>query len=256
MHPRRVEPDQPGRVRLLRAVDEIERGVEELVVDGLHPLDRQWPGVLALLLAHRAEARVGLAAVGFGRVAAQHAARAELFAESGIFRVVRILRLLLGVEVIEVAEELVEAVHRRQVRVAIAQMVLAELAGGVAERLEQLGERRVFRLQPEVGARQADLEQAGPKARLAGDEGGAAGGAALLAIVVGEDQAFVGDAVDVGRLVAHHATVVVADVPVADVVAHDDQNVRSLLLLRRERQRPESEQHSRTHGGCLMRDAH
>ena len=36
------------------------------------------------------------------------------------------------VEVIEIAEELVEAVHRRQELVLVAKMVLAELAGGVA----------------------------------------------------------------------------------------------------------------------------
>ena len=51
------------------------------------------------------------------------------------------------------------------------------------------------------------------------------GGAGLLAVVVGEDRAFAGDAVDVGRAVAHHAAIVGADVPVADVVAHDDQDV-------------------------------
>ena len=48
----------------------------------------------------------------------------------------------------------------------------------------------------------------------------------LLAVIVGEQRALVGDAVDVGRAVAHHAAVVGADVPVADVVAHDDEDVR------------------------------
>jgi hypothetical protein len=45
--------------------------------------------------------------------------------------------LLLGIEVIKVAEELVEPVHGRQRFVAIADVVLAELAGGIAEILEQ-----------------------------------------------------------------------------------------------------------------------
>ncbi len=58
-----------------------------------------------------------------------------------VFRIVRVFRLFLGVEVIEVAEELVEAVHGRQMLVAIAQMVLAELAGGVAEALQELPDR-------------------------------------------------------------------------------------------------------------------
>jgi hypothetical protein len=63
-------------------------------------------------------------------------------------RVVLVLRLLLGVEVVEVAEELVEAVVGGQVLVAVAEVVLAELAGGVALRLEQAGDGRVFFLQP------------------------------------------------------------------------------------------------------------
>jgi hypothetical protein len=39
--------------------------------------------------------------------------------------------------VVEVAEELVEAMHRWQELIAVAQLVLAELAGGVAEGLER-----------------------------------------------------------------------------------------------------------------------
>ena len=84
-------------------------------------------------------------------------------------------------------------------------MVLAELRGHVALRLEQLGDRHVTRLQAFLRARQADLEVAGAESALAGDERRASRGAALLAVPVGEHRAFFGDAVDVGRLVAHHA---------------------------------------------------
>jgi hypothetical protein len=66
------------------------------------------------------------------RLATQHAARARTSPELGILRIIRILRFLFRVEVIEVAEELVEAVHRRQMFVAIAEVVLAELARRVA----------------------------------------------------------------------------------------------------------------------------
>ena len=48
------------------------------------------------------------------------------------------------VEVIEIAEELVEAVDRGQELVAVAQVVLAELAGGVALRLERGGDGAGF----------------------------------------------------------------------------------------------------------------
>ena len=162
-----------------------------------------------------------------------HAARAEVLLELGGLRVVGVLRLFLGVEVVEVAEELVEAVVGRQHLVAVAEMVLAELAGDIAERLEQRGDRRVLDLHALRRARQADLGEAGADRRLAGDEGGAAGGAALLAVPVGEQRALLGDAVDVGRAVAHHAAVVGADIELADVIAPDDEDVRLVRLRER-----------------------
>ena len=93
---------------------------------------------------------------------------------------------------IEVAEELVEAMLRRQHLVAVAEVVLAELAGDVALRLEQVGDGRVFRLQAFGRAGQPDLGEAGANRRLPGDEGRATGGAALLAVPVGEQRAFLG----------------------------------------------------------------
>ena len=156
---------------------------------------------------------------------------------AGSLRVVGVLRLLLGVEVVEVAEELLEAVVGRQHLVAVAEVVLAELAGDVAERAQQPGDGRVLDLHALGRAGQADLGQPGADRRLAGDEGGAPGGAALLAVPVGEERALLGDPVDVGRAVAHHAVVVGADVELADVVAPDHQDVglRGAALLRRRR---------------------
>ncbi len=156
----------------------------------------------------------------------EHAARPERLLERRVLGIVGQFGLFLGVEVIEVAEEFVEPVHGRQEFVAVAQMVLAELAGGVAQRLQQFGDRRVFLLQADGGAGHADLGQAGADRVLAGDEAGAAGGAALLGVVVGEDDPFVRHAVDVGGPVAHHAVAEVADVPDADVVAPEYEDVR------------------------------
>ena len=65
-----------------------------------------------------------------GRPGVQHAARAHLLAGiRGFFwpGIVELLGLLLRVEVVEVAEPFVEAVHRRQELVAVAEVVLAEL---------------------------------------------------------------------------------------------------------------------------------
>jgi hypothetical protein len=110
-------------------------------------------------------------------------------------------------------------------------VVLAELRGHVALSLEQLGEGHVLWLKPFFGARQADLEQAGAEADLAGDESRAPGGAALLAVPVGEQRALFSDAVYVRGFVAHHALVVGAHVPVADVISPDDEDVGFLVRL-------------------------
>ena len=60
------------------------------------------------------------------------------------------------------------------------------------------------------------------------DEGRAARRAALLRVGIGEERALRRDAIDVRRLVAHHAEAVGADVVDADVVAPDDEDVRLL----------------------------
>ena len=131
---------------------------------------------------------------------------------------------------VEIAVELVEPVDGGQELVPVAKMVLAELPGRVTERLKQLGNRRVFLLQSESRAGEADLGQAGAQAGLAGNERRPACRAALLGIVIREHHAFLGDAVDVGRLVAHHAVRVGADVRLADVIAPDDDDVGSVLV--------------------------
>ena len=129
----------------------------------------------------------------------------KLLDQGRILEVVRVLGLLLGVEVVERAEEFVEAVRGGQRLVGVAQVVLAELRGRVALCLEEL--------RPIVTSRACSPSLA-PAGRLSGCrcgsrlcpvmKRGAAGGAALLAVPVGEHRAFLGDAVDVGRLVAHH----------------------------------------------------
>jgi hypothetical protein len=46
--------------------------------------------------------------------------------------------------VIEITKELAEAVHRGQMLVAVAEMVLAELTGGVAERFRDVRNARII----------------------------------------------------------------------------------------------------------------
>ena len=57
------------------------------------------------------------------------AAGPKALLELRVFRVVWVLRLFFGIEVIQVAEELVEAVYCRQELIPITEMVLAKLAG-------------------------------------------------------------------------------------------------------------------------------
>ena len=126
---------------------------------------------------------------------------------------------------IEIAEEFVESVHARQKFIAVAEMVLAELTGGVSERLEHFRDRRVFRVKSDSGAGHADFGQAGADRVLTGDEARAAGRAALLAVPIGEGRPFSGDTVDVRGFIAHHTLAVMADVPIADIVSPNDEDI-------------------------------
>ena len=63
---------------------------------------------------------------------------------------------------VEIAEKFVEAVYGRQIFVAVAEMVLAELSGGVAERLQGFRNAHVFGVKADVRTWQTDLGQAGP----------------------------------------------------------------------------------------------
>ena len=99
------------------------------------------------------------------------------------------------------------------------------MSGGVALTLEDRGDGHVHFLPAFLGAGQTDLGHAVADGDGAAEKGGASGRAALLRVVVGEADAFPGDAVNVRRLVAHHAMAVVADVLDADVVAPDDEDV-------------------------------
>jgi hypothetical protein len=130
---------------------------------------------------------------------------------------------------VEVAQELVEAVIGRQHLVAVAEVVLAELAGHVAMLLEQPGDSRVLFLHAFRRSGESDLGQTGAHGRLAGDECGAAGCAALLAVPVRKHSAFGCDAVDIRRLVAHHPHVVGRDIELADVIPPDDEDVGFVL---------------------------
>ena len=255
VHARRIEVAEPRRICLVLAVDEIHRRADKLLVHRLHALGVERAGIFDHLLADAPVGRIDGRIVGIAGLAFENAARSELGPELRVLGVVRILRLFLGVEMVEIAEELVEAMHGRQILVAVAEMVLAELPGGVAERLQGFRDTHVFGVKPDVRAGQADLGQAGPDRRLSGDERCASGGATLLAVPVGEQRAFLGDAVDVGRAVAHDAQIVGADIEPADVVGHDHEDVR-LAAGRSRRASRRGLLRLRERAGCHRRGRH
>jgi hypothetical protein len=226
VHSRRVPPAEERLAGLMLALNEVECGGAELFVDGLHALPGQRTGILDRLSPVRL------------RPGAQNSSGSEPLLEFGILRVVGILGLLLGVEMVKVAEELIEAVHSRQEFVPVAKMVLAELAANITQGLQKISNGRVFRLKAEFCSGHSDLGQTGADRRLSRDERGATGRAALLAVPVSEHRALLGDAVNVRRAVAHDAVIVGADVEPSDVVAPENENVwfvrfghRSLLSL-------------------------
>src|SRR5262249_61293947 len=104
--------------------------------------------------------------------------------------------------------------------IAVAEVVLAELRGRVAERLHDVADAGVLRAEPQLRARQADLCEPGPDRGLARDERGAPGGAALLAVPGEEHPSLFADPVDVRRLVAHVTAGVDDRVGPGDGISH------------------------------------
>jgi transposase len=152
----------------------------------------------------------------------------ELLLEFGTVlfgRIVRAFRILLGVQVIEIAEELVEAVGGRQELVQITEVVLPELPCRIAERLERLRDGRVFSLQADRRGRHADLRQAGAIDALSRNERRPARRTTLLTVRVREAHPFLRQAVDVGRSVIHQAAAVAAEIRNTDVIPPDDENI-------------------------------
>src|SRR6185369_1024567 len=135
------------------------------------------------------------------------------------------------IEVVEIAPEFLETVRGWQRVGMIAQMVLAELAGIVAQIKQEPGECR--RAWPYIrwAARQFRQDHADADGLHASDEGGAAGSATLLGVIVHKLGTLVADAVDVRRFPDHQTLMVDARLHPAYVIAHDEQDVGLLRLL-------------------------
>ena len=111
----------------------------------------------------------------------------------------------------------------------VAQMVLAELAGVVAEIEQELGDRRGAGPQIRWTAGELRRDHAGAQRMHAGEEGVTTRRAALLGVVLGKHRPFLADLVDVRRLADHQAAMIDARLHPSDIVAHDEEDVRFLL---------------------------
>ncbi len=120
VHGSGVVPDEEGLPFIVGLVDEVERMLGRLIVDCFHTVPGQRTSVFDLLSTHAIRPTV------------QHASGSEVLFERRVLRIIRILGFLLRVEVVEVAEKLVEAMLGRKKRILVPQMVLAELARGVS----------------------------------------------------------------------------------------------------------------------------
>src|SRR5947208_11485282 len=112
----------------------------------------------------------------------------------------------------------------------VAEMVLAELAGRVAEVVQELGESG--RPGPQVGRAARELRRDHARAQRihAREEGIAPGRATLLSVVGHHDRAFFRNPVNVGRFPDHQSAVITARLHPADIIAHDEQDIWFLVL--------------------------
>ncbi len=133
------------------------------------------------------------------------------------------------VEVIEVAEELVEPVDRGQELIEIAEVVLTELARGITHGLERRRNGNRLCGNPDVRAGLADRGHARAHRNLAGNESGPPSRTTRLAVVVGEQHPLFGQLVEVRCTASHHAAMVGADVPNANVISHDNDDIGFLI---------------------------
>src|SRR5262245_6996569 len=115
MHAGRVEPAEKRLSLSGLALHEVDRGGRRLIVDCLHPQASERSGVFDRLPTNSPPALMHGRVVSLAREALEHASRSILLTERRIPRIVEEFRLFLGVQVIEIAEELVEAVHRREI---------------------------------------------------------------------------------------------------------------------------------------------
>ncbi len=207
-------PDEKGRVRLYLSLHEFGRLGNDLVVESLHAFGIQNALVFRL-------------AIGGARYDAAHG---PLFRERLGLRSVGVFGVLIRVEVVEIAEKLVETVTMRQMFLAVAKMVLAELGSGIAMHLQYLCDSRIFRRHTLRRACTSHGGQPGARRHLAGDKRRAACGARWLRIERSQLDPVRRDLVDIRGRHTHDVSAETADIGIADIVAENDEYVGLLFV--------------------------
>jgi hypothetical protein len=121
VHAGRVQPEEEGLPVSLGLVDELEGEGLDFVVHGFHTLGIERAGVLDLLLADLAPARHHCGVIRIGRPTVNHVARAEGVQQ--LLRVTGMRGVFHRIEVVEVAEKLVEAMNGREMRVLVTEVL-------------------------------------------------------------------------------------------------------------------------------------
>ena len=142
MHTGGAEPDEKRLLVGDSLVHELGSASKKLLINAGHTLTSERASIFDLLLAHLAPPRLNRSIVLVRCPTMKDATRSEIRLECRVLRIVIRLRLFLCIQVVEVAEELIEPMHGGETVVVIAQVVLAELARRVALLLEQVGNCR------------------------------------------------------------------------------------------------------------------
>src|SRR6478609_8294621 len=177
--PRGVVPEEKWLCSLYRPLNEIAGTLHQLRIDVFHAdlgrsiharMRREWALICDLLFANTAPARVFRRIINVGRNAADDVARTEHRAELLVLGVLRIVGFFQRIKVVEDSVELVKTVDCGQILIAIPQVILANLRGRVAERLENLRDCWIGILQALLSGWQTDFQQPRAEWSLPGDE--------------------------------------------------------------------------------------
>src|SRR5262245_6256814 len=118
----RIEPHEERFAVLTLSVQIVEGFGQDLGIKCLHALPSQWSGVLDLLLTDAAEFGILRWVVHVSRPRVEHPAGTVLLQVLGVLLtwVIELLRLFLCIQMIEITEPFIEAMHRWQMLVAVA----------------------------------------------------------------------------------------------------------------------------------------